>query len=103
MRGSRGRDHTPAALTYVGKLVVEKKPSGSTPSMGAGAKRASGAPASGDASKLVGRYWNRGRVTVADSPRSRKVKRPEPNPSPQQHDAGTAPSARGAMLDRDRQ
>src|SRR5260370_37342461 len=62
MRGSRGRDHTPAALTYVGKLVVEKKPSGSTPSAGADSKRASGAPFSGGASKLGGRYWNRGRV-----------------------------------------
>src|SRR5258708_23796578 len=64
MRGSRGRDHTPAALTYVGRLVVEKKPSGRTPSAGAGSKRASGAPLSGGASKLGGRYWNRGRVVT---------------------------------------
>src|SRR2546422_9545854 len=64
MRGRRGRDHTPAALTYVGKLVVEKNPSGSTPSAGAGSKRASRAPASGGASKLGGRYWNRGRVVT---------------------------------------
>src|SRR6267143_5528690 len=64
MRGSRGRDHTPAALTYVGRLVVEKKPSGRTPSAGAGSKRASGAPPSGGASKWGGRYWNRGRVVT---------------------------------------
>src|SRR5207247_2653781 len=51
MRGRRGRDHAPAALTYVGRLVVEKKPSGRTPSAGAGSKRATGAPASGGASK----------------------------------------------------
>src|SRR5260370_17649653 len=94
MRGSRGRDHTPAALTYVGRLVVEKKPSGSTPSAGAGAKRASGAPASGGASKLGGRYWNRGRVTVADSPPSRRVKIPEPNPSPQRPPPHPAPPPR---------
>src|SRR2546430_12273880 len=64
MGGRRGRDHAPAALTYVGRLVVEKKPSGRTPSAGAGSKRASGAPASGGASKLGGRYWNRGRVVT---------------------------------------
>src|SRR5713226_5648192 len=64
MRGSRGRDHAPAALTYVGRLVVEKKPSGRTPSAGADSKRASGAPLSGGASKLGGRYWNRGRVVT---------------------------------------
>src|SRR2546425_12708262 len=63
MRGRRGRDHAPAALTYVGRLVVEKKPSGRTPSAGAGAKRASGAPESGGASKSGGRYWKRGRLT----------------------------------------
>src|SRR2546430_10977024 len=64
IRGRRGRDHAPAALTYVGRLVVEKKPSGRTPSAGAGSKRASGAPLSGGASKLGGRYWNRGRVVT---------------------------------------
>src|SRR6266571_3647346 len=69
MRGSRGRDHTPAALTYVGRLVVEKKPSGRTPSAGAGSNRASGAPLSGDASKLGGRYWNRGRVVTGKKPK----------------------------------
>src|SRR5881409_2053829 len=41
-----------------------KKPSGRTPSAGAGSKRATGAPASGGASKLGGRYWNRGRVVT---------------------------------------
>src|SRR5882724_10025950 len=64
MRGRRGRDQAPAALTYVGRLVDEKKPSGRTPSAGAGSKRASGAPPSGGASKLGGRYWNRGRVVT---------------------------------------
>src|SRR5437899_8600844 len=64
IRGRRGRDHAPAALTYVGRLVVEKKPSGRTPSAGAGSKRASGATLSGGASKLGGRYWNRGRVVT---------------------------------------
>src|SRR5205807_6161326 len=64
MRGRRGRDQAPAALTYVGRLVVEKNPSGRTPSAGAGSKRASGAPLSGGASKLGGRYWNRGRVVT---------------------------------------
>src|SRR5439155_11428650 len=67
MRGRRGRDHAPAALTYVGRLVVEKKPSGRTPSAGAGSKRASGAPESGGASKLGGRYWKRGRCTLTGS------------------------------------
>src|SRR5712691_6862601 len=71
MRGSRGRDHAPAALTYVGRLVVEKKPSGSTPSAGAGSKRASGAPLSGAASKLGGRYWNRGRVVTGNADNTR--------------------------------
>src|SRR5438128_11149722 len=65
IRGRRGRDHAPAALTYVGRLAVEKKPSGRTPSAGAGSKRASGAPLSGGASKLGGRYWNRRRVVTA--------------------------------------
>jgi hypothetical protein len=32
---------------YVGRLDVEKKPSGKTPSAGSGANRASGAPANG--------------------------------------------------------
>src|SRR5437899_3544483 len=68
MRGRRGRDHAPAALTYVGRLVVEKKPSGSTPSAGAGSKRASGAPASGGASKSGGRYWKRGRAVTLEDP-----------------------------------
>src|SRR2546427_5847822 len=63
MRGHRGRRHAPPTFRYVGRLVVEKKPSGSTPSAGAGSKRASGACDSGGASKLGGRYWNRGRLT----------------------------------------
>ncbi|WP_255429366.1 hypothetical protein [Corallococcus sp. AB032C] len=42
MRGSRGIRHRPSTLTYVGRFVVVKKPSGSTPSAGAGVKRASG-------------------------------------------------------------
>src|SRR5205809_70624 len=42
MRGRRGRDHAPAALTYGGRLVVEKNPSGRTPSAGAGSNRAAG-------------------------------------------------------------
>jgi hypothetical protein len=36
---------------YVGRLVVEKKPSGSTPSAGAGTNRASGAAASAGVEK----------------------------------------------------
>src|SRR3989449_5736886 len=63
MRGHRGRRHAPPTFRYVGRLVVEKKPSGRTPSAGAGSKRASGACDSGGASKLGGRYWNRGRLT----------------------------------------
>src|SRR5437879_12462410 len=66
IRGRRGRDHAPAALTYVGRLVVEKKPSGRTPSAGAGSKRASGAPLSGGASELGGRYWTRGRGVTGE-------------------------------------
>src|SRR5438445_13278899 len=67
-RGHRGRRHAPPTFRYVGRLVVEKKPSGRTPSAGAGSKRASGAWDNGGASKLGGRYWNRGRLTLADSP-----------------------------------
>src|SRR2546427_13190702 len=63
MRGHRGRRHAPPTFRYVGRLVDEKKPSGRTPSAGAGSKRASGACDSGGASKLGGRYWNRGRLT----------------------------------------
>src|SRR5438046_6815507 len=43
-------------------------PSGRTPSVGAESKRASGAWDNGGASKLGGRYWNRGRLTLADAP-----------------------------------
>ena len=43
MRGSRGIFHAPSIFTYVGRLVVEKNPSGNTPSAGAGRKRAFGA------------------------------------------------------------
>src|ERR1041385_9255035 len=75
IRGSRGRRHAPAVLTYVGRLVVEKKPSGRTPSAGAGSKRASGAPASGGASKSGGRYWNRGRVVTGEEAKVRKTSR----------------------------
>src|SRR2546428_13220750 len=67
IRGRRGRDHAPAALTYVGRFVVEKKPSGRTPSAGAGSERASGAPESGGASKFGGRDWERGRCTLTGS------------------------------------
>src|ERR1051325_11983699 len=63
MRGSRGRRHSPGSLTYVGRLVVEKKPSGKTPSAGAGVNLASGASDSGGAAKFGGRYWKRGRLT----------------------------------------
>src|SRR5262249_30609460 len=42
MRGSRGTIHFPFTRTNVGRLVVEKKPSGRTPSAGAGANLASG-------------------------------------------------------------
>src|SRR2546427_10235709 len=66
MRGHRGRRHAPPTFRYVGRLVVEKKPSGRTPSAGAGSKRASGAPLGGGASKLGGRYWNRGRVVTGN-------------------------------------
>src|SRR5262249_25644941 len=45
MRGSFGATHLPFTRTYVGRFVVEKKPSGRTPSAGAGTKRASGKPA----------------------------------------------------------
>src|SRR5712692_4032249 len=64
MRGHRGRRQAPPTFRYVGRLVVEKKPSGRTPSAGAGSKRASGASDSGGASKVGGRYWNRGRVVT---------------------------------------
>jgi len=43
MRGYRGSRHSAPIFTYVGRFVVEKKPSGRTPSAGAGVKRASGA------------------------------------------------------------
>ncbi len=43
MRGSRGIRHFPSIFTYVGRFVVEKNPSGSTPSDGAGTNFASGA------------------------------------------------------------
>src|SRR6267378_393631 len=63
MRGHRGRRHAPPTFRYVGRLVVEKKPSGRTPSAGAASNRASGACDRGGASKFGGRYWNRGRLT----------------------------------------
>src|SRR6266705_7022018 len=72
MRGRRGRDHAPAALTYVGRLVVEKNPSGRTPSAGAGSKRASGALEKGGASKLGGRYWKRALITDAKVTRAQR-------------------------------
>src|SRR6185436_5013395 len=43
MRGSRGIVHSPFSFTYVGRLVVAKKFSGSTPFAGAGTNVASGA------------------------------------------------------------
>src|SRR6516164_4693910 len=42
IRGSRGAIQRPFMRTNVGRLVVEKNPSGKTPSAGAGANRASG-------------------------------------------------------------
>jgi len=57
--------HAPPTFTYVGRLVVEKNPSGSTPSAAAGSNRAAGAVPSGGASKLGGRYWKRADVTGA--------------------------------------
>src|SRR5688572_13467078 len=51
MRGSRGIRHFPRTFTYVGRFVVEKNSSGSTPSEGAGVKRASGAERRAAASK----------------------------------------------------
>src|SRR4051812_20157100 len=42
MRGSRGATQRPSIRTNVGRFVVEKKPSGSTPSAGAAEKRAVG-------------------------------------------------------------
>ena len=42
MRGSFGAIQRPVTRTNVGRFVVEKNPSGRTPSAGAGAKRASG-------------------------------------------------------------
>src|SRR5687767_4910053 len=57
MRGSRGSFHSPlSTLTYVGRFVVEKKPSGSTPSAGAGSKRAAGAFAKRGCEKSGARY-----------------------------------------------
>ena len=47
MRGRSGICQRPPTLTYVGRLEVEKKPSGSTPSAGNATNRASGAPANG--------------------------------------------------------
>ena len=54
--GKRGRRQALGSFTYVGRFVVEKKPSGRTPSAGAGVNRASGAPDNGGAVKLGGRY-----------------------------------------------
>src|SRR5580765_1968853 len=47
MRGRVGMTQRPPTLTKVGRLDVEKNPSGSTPSAGSGSNRASGAPANG--------------------------------------------------------
>src|SRR5947209_18803535 len=64
MRGRRGRRHEAPVCTYVGRFVVEKNPSGRTPSAGAGSKRASRAPARGGASEFGGRSWNPGRAVA---------------------------------------
>src|SRR4029078_596749 len=54
MRGSRGARQAPSRRTNVGRFVVEKKPSGRTPSGGAGGKGASGASANFDCVKSGG-------------------------------------------------
>ena len=51
MRGSRGIRHVPFTRTYVGRLVVEKNPSGSTPSAGAATNVASGKSGNGALAK----------------------------------------------------
>ena len=51
MRGSRGMCQAPFTRTYVGRFVVEKKPSGRTPSAGTGTNVASGKPANGVVAK----------------------------------------------------
>ncbi len=62
MRGSRGASHCPFTRTKVGRFVVEKKPSGRTPSAGAGANRASGKLGNGGWVKSGGgkfdTHWN---------------------------------------------
>src|SRR5438445_7798632 len=52
----QSRQYLVCRLLLEKKNVVEKKPSGRTPSAGAGANRASGALANGDAPTLGGRY-----------------------------------------------
>ncbi len=47
IRGRVGASQRPSTCTYVGRLEVEKKPSGSTPSAGSGSNRAAGAPREG--------------------------------------------------------
>src|SRR6476659_10512802 len=62
MRGSCGAIHRPFTRTNVGRFVVEKKPSGRTPSAGAGANRASGKVVNGGWVKSGGgkfdTHWN---------------------------------------------
>src|SRR6185312_14633209 len=58
-----GMRHAPATRTYVGRFVVEKKFSGSTPSAGAGTNVASGAWASSGAVKSGGvKFGTEGKV-----------------------------------------
>src|SRR5215208_4900043 len=51
IRGREGASQRPSTCRYVGRLDVEKKPSGRTPSAGIGSKRAAGAPVNGGAEK----------------------------------------------------
>src|SRR5215203_7090198 len=56
IRGRMGASHLPSTRMYVGRLDVENKPSGNTPSAGKGANRASGAPLNGGWSKSGNRF-----------------------------------------------
>src|SRR2546422_7142826 len=74
IRGRRGRRQPLGSFTYVGRFVVGKKPSGRTPSAGAGVNRASGAPPNRGAGKVGGRGLKPGRTTrPAKKPKGKSV------------------------------
>src|SRR5581483_1394871 len=80
IRGSRGIVHVPSGFfTYVGRLVVAKNPSGSTPSCGAGSVRAGGAAARRADAKSGGRYRvrdpRRWRAIGSDDPLAERAER----------------------------